>query len=227
MLSYCRAVKRFILLSLVLTTLVSSAPVSRAENDLQAWQWLTVDLYKADNWKAYLYADNRIGDDLSKSFLQILSPRLRYYAHKNLDLQVGYAYLNIDPLSAADDFWQHRAEFEVDPKFSTGNWSFHSRNRFELRWNDGEGKPRPRIRNRIQAKYKLGDGFFKHIYVNDEIFWNPDTGVFIENRLVPFGLGLKLTDKTTLNLFYMWQHIDRPVERFNAHVIGTFLQTGF
>ena len=212
---------------LLMASSLGSTPVLRAESDLQAWQWLTVDLYQNQEWKLYLYADNRIGNDVTKFYAQILSPRIRYQAHEHLDLQVGYAYLRFDPLSGADDFHQDRAELEVNPKTRLGPWMLHSRNRLELRWVDGQGRRLPRIRNRLQVTYRLGHRWMKHVYANNEICWNPDSGRWLENRLIPFGLGFQLTERTTLNLFYLWQYVERPKERFNAHVIGTFFQTGF
>jgi hypothetical protein len=214
---------------LFLAGLLSTGVPSRGD-DLQAWQWLTVDLYNNDNWRFYLYADNRIGNkvsDIADSYLQIVSPRLTWHAQKHLDMGLGYAWLNVDPLNEAGAYWQHRAEFEFNPRLSTGPWSFHSRNRLELRWNEGRGKRRPRLRNRIQAKYRLGDGFLKHLYVNNEFFFDLTNGNFSENRFIPFGFGIKLTDYATLNLFYMRQSLRRLDTWEHNNVAGTFLQLTF
>ena len=211
---------RYALLAVFLT----GVPVLSQADDFQSWQWTTVDVFNNDDWRFYLYGDNRIGDDLSRSYIQIVSPRLKYHFHENLDLGLGYAFLNIDPLTGADDYWQHRAEFEFNPKFSMGPWSFHNRNRLELRWNNGEGKRLPRLRNRFQVKYKLGDGLLNNLYANNEFFFLLDSGTYGENRMIPAALGLKLSDHVNLDLFYMIQSIDRPDGWENAHIAGTFLQ---
>jgi hypothetical protein len=223
-------VHRLILLPIVALTLLTTSTTKSHAGDFQAWQWLTVDLHHDEHFRFYVYADNRIGKnvaDIADSYLQIVSPRVTWHAQKHLDLGLGYAWLNVDPLTEAGAFWQHRAEFEFNPKFSTGPWSFHNRNRLELRWNEGRGKRRPRLRTRLQAKYKLGDGFFKHVYVNNEFFFDLTNGNFSENRLIPAALGLKLTDYATLNLFYMLQSLDRPTGWKNNQVAGTFLQLAF
>lgn len=201
---------------------------SRAD-DAQFWQWATIDLHKNENWRLYLYADNRIGDDVSDAYLQILSPRVKWSAHENFDFGLGYAWLNINPLLGGEEFWQHRAEFEFNPKFTTGPWSFHNRNRMELRWNNGEGKRRPRLRNRLQVKYRLDKGLapLTYLYVNNEFFFDLSVGRFSENRLVPLGIGFKLTENTTLNLFYMRQSIQGRNDWRHANVAGTFLQVEF
>lgn len=209
---------------LLLAFACASTPVARAD-DLQAWQWLTAEVFSDEDWRFYLYVDNRIGDDLSRSYLRIVSPRLKYHLDENVDLGLGYAFLDIDPLSAAaGDFWQHRAEFEFNPHFSSGPWSFHNRNRMELRWNDGQGRRLPRLRNRIEARYQLEDGFFAHLYANNEFFFDLTRGDYTENRFVPAGLGMKLSDRAILNLFYMIQSRERADGWEHAHVIGAFLQ---
>lgn len=199
--------------------------------DLQLWQWVTIDFFKNDRWRLYLYGDNRIGDDLSSAYLQIASPRVTWSAFDHLDLGLGYAWLNIDPLSGADDFWQHRAEFEFNPKIRSGPWSFHNRNRLELRWDDGRGRRRPRLRNRLQIMFNLdhgeNPGLFTHLYANNEFFFDLSSGEYVENRLIPLGIGFRLSRSATLNLFVMMQSLNGPGGWTHDPVAGTFLQVAF
>lgn len=221
-------VRRLFFLISLLPVFCGSHGSCRAD-DAQFWQWATIDLHKSEDWRVFLYADNRIGDDVTDSYLQILSPRVKWHAHENFDLGLGYAWLNVNPLLGGEDFWQHRAEFEFNPKFKSGPWSFHNRNRMELRWNNGEGRRRPRMRNRVQLKYRLGDEVspLAYLYANNEFFFDLSAGRFAENRFVPLGIGFRLTEKTTLNLFYMRQSIQGIDDWRHANVAGTFLQVGF
>jgi hypothetical protein len=210
--------------------LSSASPAGVCANDFQSWQWINFDLHRNDEWRFYLYTDNRVGEDLSEgfdSYIQVISPRFKWHATPGLDLGLGYARLEIDPLTGVEDFWQHRTEFEINPRFRRGAWSFHSRNRLEQRWKNGRGKPLSRLRHRLQAKYSLEDGPFLHLYANNEFFFDLEKETFAENRLVPLGIGLRLSEVTTLDLFYMVQSLRLSTGWQHSHIAGTFFQISF
>ncbi len=221
--SYARPRPQFSLLAATWLLAAHWLPTVRAD-DFQAWQWLTVQAFHTEEWMLFLLVDNRLADDLSDPYIQVVSPRLSAHHFEHVDLGLGYAWLNVNPLSDSGAFWQHRAEFELNPHWRSGPWSFHNRNRLELRWNDGRGQRLPRLRNRFQVRYAFGDGFLKHAYANQEFFIDLTNGVHVENRLIPAAVGFRLSDRVTLNLFYMRQSLRRPAGWEHSHIAGTFFQ---
>ena len=201
-----------------------------ADNDLQSWQWLCLHLYQNKGFKAHIYADNRMADNVSQEKLYIVGPRLHYRISDPISLGVGYLFLNIHDLN--QDVWrnEHRGENELNFHFSFNEkLDFHQRNRFEWRWRESRDQPGYRMRSRFQLRYKTDLGRLKSVYTNNEFFWDIDSKDYSENRAIPVGLQFQITPALDFNLFYMIQSLHSASARSwkSNHIFGTHLNFRF
>lgn len=190
----------------------------------EMWNWLNVDMITTERWRFHLYMDQRLAQHRG-SYIQLASPRLKFRAHPNLEFGAGFSLLHIERGDTNDFFAQPRPELEINPRWQWGDhWRVHFRNRWEIRWNDWEGKPRHRSRHRVQVSYDLsGAGFFKGFYSNNEWFVEYDRDAWTENRWTPVGLSFRLSEATTLHLFYMQRSFHTSGVWTHDHIGGTFL----
>lgn len=213
-----------------LAVLLSAGPLTctGADSGNEVWNWLNLDLWDNERWRVHLYMDNRTAQHRG-SYIQVVSPRFKYRLRPWLDLGLGLTLLHIERGDTNDFFPQPRPEFEINPRWAFGeHWKFHSRNRWEIRWNDWEGKPRHRSRHRLQLRWEASDvGFFRGLFTNNEWFIEYDRGGWTENRWIPFGASFRLSSKVTLHLFYMKRSFWRSGAWTHDHVGGTFLNVKF
>lgn len=212
----------------LIALLLGSFQSAFARDDLQAYQWLSLNLWQQNPHKLHFYADNRFIDDASEQWLWLASLRYKYAAHKNLQLGLGYTYLDVRNIAA--DTWTHqdRLEFEFSPKAKLSDTlSFHFRNRLEVRYIEDVANPSYRTRHRIQLTKSLQSERITKLYANTEWFYLYDKGrdLFNEVRTVPLGVGFKLTESASIDLFYMIRTTrpNRDTEWSHAHALGTHL----
>ena len=215
-------------LAWVLAGSLMPATVRAVDAGNEMWNWVNLDLVTTGQWRFHLYLDQRLAQHRG-SYIQLASPRLKYRVHPNLDLGLGLSLLHIERGDSNDFFPQPRSEVEINPRWSWGDhWRFHMRNRWEMRWNDWEGKARHRSRHRLQVAYDLSEtGFFKGFYTNNEWFIEYDRDSWTENRWIPLGLSFRLSEAMTLHLFYMQRGFHTSGRWTQDHVAGSFLNWTF
>ncbi len=194
----------------------------------EMWNWFNLDVWSNKRWRAHLYLDSRTAQHRG-SYIQLASPRLKYRLHPNLELGAGFSLLHIERGDTNDFFPQPRSELEINPRWLVGeHWQFHLRNRWEMRWNDWEGKPRHRSRHRVQIAYEIAKtGILKGFYTNNEWFVEYDRDAWTENRWTPIGVSLRVGEKTTLHLFYMQRSFHGSGAWTHDHIGGSFFSVKY
>lgn len=208
---------------------ISSARLEAA-NDFQSWQWLSLHLYQTNGFKAHIYADNRIADNVRHEKLYLLGPRVHYRVSEPVSVGLGYLFMNIHDLSQHVWRKEHRVENEFNFHFTLNErLDFHQRNRFEWRWRESRDQPSSRMRSRFQLRYKTNFGRLKSVYSNNEFFWDFESDDYSENRAIHVGLQFELTTNLDCNLFYMIQSIHSANARSwkSNHIVGTHLNYRF
>ncbi len=209
-----------------LFALLFSPPGTRAASDFQTWQWLTVRLWKTNDFRLTLCGDNRMAEDSSRQKLFILGPRVAQRVHPNLNLGAGYLFLDIQDLGARTWRHEHRLDFAVSPSVDlTKKSELHLRNRIELRWLERSVGAIPRSRHRLQLKHRVEWGPINSVYCNNEFLIDHRLGRYSENRLVPAGVGIRLHKRVSVELFYMIQSTRRASGKWDDnHIFGTHLK---
>lgn len=193
------------------------------------WAWTMLDFYRKPPWTAGLFMGNR-ADTEDGSYVQIVSPRVKYAALPWLDLGLGLSTLSIENPNTHHRYEQLRPELEINPKFDlTKHLRMEWRNRMEWRWNEDAALTTHRSRHRLQLGWTLPQplGPLTRMFASNEWLMDLHRGQWTENRLVPIGLTLKLGENTDLDCFYMigsnraksaWKH---------ESVLGTYLRIRF
>lgn len=103
----------------------------------------------------------------------------------------------------------YRVEFELNPpkyKFGDNGPSLSMRNRWELRWKEGNGSTIfHRFRQFNKATWKIDLGPFNSYSVGNEIFFEEHKGKISMNRFYPISLSTKPTDKLKIDYFLLYQ----------------------
>lgn len=211
-----------------LTFIILFAALSSAEAD-EWWAWTMLDVWKQKPWSAGLFLGNRLDAD-DGAYVQIASPRVKYQLLPWLETGLGLSLLNIENTKTHDRHWQGRPEFELNPKFDLSprlrlDW----RNRMEWRKNDGEDFTTHRTRHRLQLGWTLPQsvGPVTRLFVSNEWLVDLHRRVWGENRLVPMGVTLKVSQKCDLDLFYMVFSQSGPSNWKHESVLGTYLRVRF
>jgi hypothetical protein len=194
------------------------------------WAWTTLDLWRAPPWSAGVFAGNRL-DSEDGSYVQIVSPRVKYQLLPWLQTGAGLSTLSIENPDTHVRYWQERPEFELNPKLNlTPSLQLENRNRMEWRWNEGQTFTTHRLRHRVQLTWTLPEplGPLTRVFVSNEWMFDLHRRNWTENRLVPLGLTFKLASNTDLDLFYMVDSL-RPKGKSWDHesVLGTYLRVRF
>lgn len=187
----------------ILLLLVCLAPACLQADEW--WAWTMLDLWRAPPWSAGVFLGNRL-DTEDGSYVQIVSPRVKYQLLPWLETGVGLSTLIIENTRTHVRYWQERPEFELNPKFDlTRQLRLENRNRLEWRWNEGEPFTTHRSRHRLQLGWTLPQplGPLTRIFASNEWLIDLHRQNWTENRLVPLGLTFKLTGNTDLDVFYM------------------------
>lgn len=213
------------LVKVVLIWLTAAASL-QGRDDVMMWNWLSLNLWQNDTHKVHAYFDNRIVDDVTEEKLWLGSLRYKFKAHSNLELGFGYTYLDVRNVEADNWTHQNRLEFEVNPRFKLSeSWTLSLRNRMEVRFIEDRSDSSSRFRHRTQLCRPLEFGPVSDYSASVELFYLLDLNKINEVRTVPLGIGMKLTESTKLNLFYMIQsqRVGSTTSWSHGHALGTNL----
>lgn len=145
------------LLSFMVVALASVVPASLdARDDIQAWQWASLNFWQQGPHSASLYLDHRLVDDLSTTGVWVGGPLYKYAAHEYLQLGLGFVYLDVKNLETGSWTYQLRPELEINPRFKiSDDLSFHFRNRLEVRYIESQSGSNVRSRHRPHLIYSF------------------------------------------------------------------------
>jgi hypothetical protein len=197
----------------------------RAEEGTDVWAWLDVTVWKEGETRFHVFSHQAMSEGRGP-IVQLVSPRFKYRARPWLELGAGLSMLRIEREADGSFDDQVRPELEVSPIVRLGeHWTMHLRNRAEMRWDEWEGEPRPRLRHRVQLTRKLDDwGPLAAFYFSDEWLVELDRGDWMENRLIPVGLTFAVTKQVAVDLFYMVRFFRGDEAWTNEQVAGVSLK---
>lgn len=201
------------------------AIVSLCADDFGSWHALSLKVVDTDRVDLVGTAQARFYEGSSELLQYRLTPRLIVDPSRYLRTTLGYTYLPTR-LSDSDEFIdQHRLELELTPRWPVNDrLTFELRNRLEIRWIEGLSGTNERSRHRLGARYRVREaGFFRSVFLSDEVIYDFDRGDVSQNRLVPLGFGFHLSRKTGFNFYYMLQSFQVSGRWSHAHVLGTHL----
>ena len=212
---------------LLLGLTLSFGPIhAKAELGADVWAWLDVTVWKNADSRFHLFSHQAMADGRGP-IVQLISPRFKHRIQPWLELGTGFSMLRIERGGGDESvFDQVRPELECNPILQLGKcWTIHFRNRAEIRWNDWQGEPRPRMRHRLQVTRSLEDfGLVTAVYLSNEWLVELDRGDWTENRAVPVGMTFTITKKTAVDFFYMVRSFRFDDGWTSDHVVGVFLK---
>jgi hypothetical protein len=211
---------------LLLLLLIASALPLQAD---EWWAWSMLEFYRKPPWTAGVFLGNR-ADSGDGSYVQIVSPRVKYAALPWLDLGVGLSALSIENPNTHIRYGQFRPELEINPKYDlTKSLRLEWRNRMEWRLNENAAFTTHRTRHRLQFAWTLPQPFgpLTRLFASNEWLVDLHRGQWTENRLVPLGLTFKLTPSADLDFFYMICSSRIKAEWRPESVLGTYLRLRF
>jgi len=159
-----RIVVNFFAVALLgLSTFVS--PAQAQKTDFQSWTQVTatINLDKQKEWFAYLEAQPRIGDDISRLERLLLRPALGYNLTDKIGLFLGYAWTPtfMNPSYDGDFRNENRIWQQVLYKHELGGLQVQHRLRQEQRMIEDAGATSNRTRYLIRGSYGVAsDGAF-------------------------------------------------------------------
>ncbi len=212
---------------LVYLVILLSASVGQAEDDFRYWSQYSFKLLDTQKVDVSVFTEGRFYDDASEDGLHLVQPKVSYDFWPNLTLGTNYCYIGYK--SGGEYRYQHRAELEINPHFKLGSrLKFYNRNRIEFRWIEGRGSHNTRSRHRLGLTWPIKEHrWVKDIYCNSEFFYNWAENDYDENRTIPIGLTLKVTDKVSLKTYYMVQSQSRNNDWHSNQILGTLLVVKF
>lgn len=201
------------------------APFSQAETESDLWTSVDVTYFEQDAFRAHLFL-HQLAEDGRGPIVQLASPRFKYKVQPWLELGAGFSFLQTENSVSEEFSSQYRPEIELNPTLQMGpHWKLVLRNRFEMRWNEGVGKPRPRTRHRaLLTRSVEGVGPLTAIYASNEFLLEHDRGGWEENRVVPGGLTLRLSNWASMDLFYMVRSTHAVGHWSHDHIAGLVLK---
>ena len=200
--------------------LASFLPRVWAESDGQVWSSLTFNLFKKTAHSLSFYAEGRFRDNASEGYGYFFGPIYRYKASPRITLGLGAKMIHFKGGSGFSKL--HRIEAETNIKFKdTGKWRFDNRTRYEY-INREVGAAYNRWRARFRMNWKANrPGVIKGYFVSNEAFHRSEFGGISQNRLVPFGMTWKLSEKLSFDTYLMYHYVHRSSE--NNYVLGISL----
>ena len=198
----------------------------KAELGADVWAWLDVTVWKNEDSRFHLFSHQAMADGRGP-IVQLISPRFKHRVQPWLEWGVGLSMLRLERGGGDESFFEQiRPELELNPILQLGNnWTIHFRNRAEMRWDDWQGEPRPRMRHRLQVTRRLEDcGPLTAVYFSNEGLVELDRGDWTENRAVPVGTTFTMTPKAAVDFFYMIRSFRFDDGWTTDHVVGVFLK---
>jgi len=156
------------------------------------------------------------------------SAKLNYQWFEHTSLSLGFATLE-DNIGRTGS----QIEYRIYPAIShtvalTTSLDLKIRNRIDFRKREFEEDFANRSRHRIGLQYDLPDwGPLDYVFASDEFYINWDTGNLDQNRIIPAGLGFRISETLTMEAYYLLRLDDNGGRWDRTHVLGTHLKIKF
>lgn len=238
------------LAAVFLTTLIFLTAMPAVADDTQYWSQNSFHLLEKDRVALSLYLEGRFANDASDLGGVFVGPKLTYQAHPNLGLGLAVKRIDLDGdvvLTAARSDGggpqiDGRIEFELAPRARLSDrWQFNGRHRAEwihretqsdrtrfrhlLRWTRSLRKMDGSDPADTESGHEAPRSGWSHIFFSNEIFHEDGEDLFKvnENRMVPFGARWKMSQRASIDIFYLLHSRKFDGDWDHNHVLGTFL----
>jgi hypothetical protein len=198
------------------------------DGDWQTWNYLSVKYLDTEKLDLVAVGQFRYLDDFSEFGHATISQRLQFDPRPWLGLSLNYTYVHTLPLGAEYFVDTHRPEIEITPRWKLLGLDWELRNRLELRYTEGVGEVRPRLRHRLQGTLPLKDmGRLGALVFSNEVFYDTTLDRISENRLLPLSFSFKLSPHATLITGYGIQSLRSKDEWVQSNIIVSTMQITF
>lgn len=144
--------------------------------DWQSWTQVitTISLDKEKEWFAYMEAQPRIGDDISRLERLIIRPAIGYNIHPNVALFLGYAWTPTYMNSSYEKSFRNENRIWQQVLVRDTRWGldWQHRLRQEQRFIEDAGGPSNRTRYLLRGSYALSESKNFGLTGYNEIFFN-------------------------------------------------------
>jgi len=181
-----------------------------------------------DKLDAFVHANLKFKDDMSRLYYFYIRNGLTFHAHKNLDLGLAYRWVETQVKKTTEKDWkiEHRLEFEIAPKTNLGELKVIDKNKFEYRYFENEGRDNWRYRNSFELSYPVEIFNVPISLLCSEEFFYELNAKEINTHWLTAGFGKKLNENLNLDIFFRVELI-RKAEGINSwdriNVLGTKL----
>ncbi|MGD8376642.1 MAG: DUF2490 domain-containing protein [Acidobacteriota bacterium] len=175
-----------------------------AFDDFETWSTMAVDYWESGRWEVGFGAELRLDDDSTSVWFVRASQQSRFQASDRwrVDLNLSYVRVRAGGSLELDTL---RLELAGTPTWPTGR-----RSSFDLRFRADawlrEGDVHEDVTLRLRPRWTFdpdGDGGRKTLFLADEAIYSTDLDRFVQNRLVPFGIGLPVGRRARVDLYVM------------------------
>ena len=199
-----------------------SSIAGRAD-DFGSWYILTVNHRLAPCWSTAVEGQTRLFDDSSAAEVYAARGKLAYDVGDHFSLGMNYVYASARRTPADPFLDEHRWETEVNNHWSLSDrLDIDLRHRLDLRFLEARAGVNERSRHRLGFSYRVRQaGPVESVFMSDEVFYDYDRHELTENRIVPAGIGFKLSERIGLNCYYMLRQFRLPVQawQLNQYVV--------
>lgn len=166
---------REILLAILFAAIIFNANQAQAQkSDIQSWTLLsaTANLDEDHKWFAYMEAQPRIGDDVSRLERLLIRPAIGYNVNKNLSFYLGYGWTPTFMNASYDDDFrnENRIWQQALYKHDLCGIQWQHRLRQEQRLIDGASGTSNRTRYLLRGSYDLANDGSYGITGYNELF---------------------------------------------------------
>jgi hypothetical protein len=193
-----------------------------AGDDFQYWSRMQVKAIDTRYVDYINYWDLRFYEGASHLGFWQTSQKVQVDAFENLGFGAAYTYLEAEA-GSSELKYQHRLELEALPRWKFGRININNRDRFEFRWIEGKGSDNGRFRQLWEFEFPFkAKSKPLAFYCSNEFFLDCKARTINENQVVPAGIVIPLSRRSSLKVFYMLQSRKKDTWS-SSHILGTHL----
>lgn len=214
--------------SLITFAVLCFSAESGLGDDFRSWQWLDVVTYQNETYTNAVHLESRWRNDSSDIHVGLGGIYNNFKVHPTTRLGLNFVYYEYFP-DRGDSIGVFYPEPDLMNSFPLGKIATLSlRQRLEIRFIEGKDGVFPRSRHLAGVSFPLEElGPLKAFYMNEEFFYDWDSGEICQNRLVPAGLTFRVHEKIDFSLYYMLQS-EKTASNWNQnHIIGSRIMISF
>lgn len=204
----------------LIVLLASACPLlAYDDQDFQVWSTFSV-IHDTDPWHFKLEEEVYFKNDARD--LEYQHTEVGAWCTISPQMEAGLAYRQIEAMSKGDWKTEYRPLGYFTLRAEAQGLKLDDRNRVEYKILEDQDDI-VCYRNRLTAAYpvKVG-GFDMEPYASEEAFIDTDQGRWNQFRSI-LGVRKKLSAWARLDVYYLWQTVDKKTMWLDAHIFGTSL----